>query len=81
MSNVVELFRCASFDPETVQVLCDAYDKARASMHDKGQPDIVKKLSPNAAAKRGQRDWGVFESRDVRSALAHVRYGLRQMEL
>jgi len=27
MSSVVDLFQSTAFDPETVKVLCDAYDK------------------------------------------------------
>ena len=59
MSNVVDLFQSTAFDPETVKVLCDAYDKARASMHDAGQPQIVHEVIAQriiAMAKQGERD-------------------------
>ena len=44
MGDIVELFRKSDFDPETVRVLCDAYDKASRWLHDNGQPDIVKEV-------------------------------------
>ena len=59
MSNILDLFGFASFDPETVKVLCDAYDKARASLRDGGQPHIVNEVIASriiAMAKQGERD-------------------------
>lgn len=44
MSNVVDLFYTAAFDPETVKVLCDAYDRACKSLHDTGQPYVVSEV-------------------------------------
>jgi hypothetical protein len=41
MSKVVVLFKNAAFDPETIDVLDRAYEKARMSLHDKGQPPLV----------------------------------------
>ena len=38
MGDIVEFFRKSDFDPETVKVLCDAYDRANRSLHDNGQP-------------------------------------------
>ena len=31
MGDIVEFFRKSDFDPETVKVLCDAYDRASPS--------------------------------------------------
>jgi len=59
MSNVFDLFQSTAFDPQTLKVLCDAYDKARASMHDAGQPRIVHEVIAQriiAMAKQGERD-------------------------
>jgi hypothetical protein len=59
MSNVVDLFHTTAFDPETVKVLCDAYDRACQSMHDTGQPYIVSEiiaLNIIALAKAGERN-------------------------
>lgn len=59
VGDVLQLFRDAAFDPETVKTLCAAYDKARASLHDKGQPDIVNEVIARriiALAKEGERD-------------------------
>ena len=43
MGDIVEFFRKSDFDPETVKLLCDAYDRASRSLHD-NQPDIVKEV-------------------------------------
>jgi hypothetical protein len=59
MGDIVQFFRDASFDPETVKVLCDAYDKASRSLHDNGQPDIVKEVIARriiSLAKKGERN-------------------------
>ena len=59
MSNILDLFKSTSFDPETVKVLCDAYDKARASLRDTGQAHIVNEVIASriiAMAKQGERD-------------------------
>jgi hypothetical protein len=49
----------ASYDPETVQILCTAYDRAKKELHDKGQPEIVKEIIARrilALAEQGERD-------------------------
>ena len=59
MSKVVVLFENAAFDPETIDVLDRAYEKARMSLHDKGQPPFVQEIIAQriiAAAKTGERD-------------------------
>ena len=59
MGDIVEFFRKSDFDPETVKVLCDAYDKASKSLHDNGQPDIVKEVIARriiSLAQKGERD-------------------------
>ena len=59
MADITDLFHSSAFDPETVKILCDAYDKARALMHDTGQPYIVNEVIAQriiALAKRGERD-------------------------
>ena len=59
MGDIVEFFRKSDFDPETVKVLCDAYDRASKSLHDNGQPDIVKEVSALriiSLAQKGERD-------------------------
>ena len=44
MGSVIKLFRISAFDPETVEMLCRAYDKACNSLHDEGQPDLVNEI-------------------------------------
>ncbi len=59
MSNIIDLFQSTAFEPETVKLLCEAYDKARASLHDTGQPHIVNEVIAQriiAMAKQGERD-------------------------
>jgi hypothetical protein len=60
MGEIVELFRNSPFDPDTVKTLCDAYDKAVRSLHDRGrQPHIVNEVIAQriiALAKQGERD-------------------------
>jgi hypothetical protein len=59
METVAELFRGGAFDPEAVDVLCAAFEKARKSLHDTGQPALVQEVIARriiALAERGQRD-------------------------
>jgi hypothetical protein len=59
MGTIQDLFRATAFDPETVKTLCDAYDKARKSLHDTGQPPIVNEIIAQriiALAQQGERD-------------------------
>jgi hypothetical protein len=59
LASIVNLFHEAAFDPEEVELLSLAYDKARRSLHDRGQPAVVQTIIAEriiAAAKRGERD-------------------------
>ena len=59
MGTIQDLFRTTAFDTETVKTLCDAYDKARKSFHDTGQPRIVNEIIAQrmiAQAEKGERD-------------------------
>ena len=59
MGTIQDLFRATAFDTETVKTLCDAYDKARKSLHDTGQPRIVNEIIAQriiALAEKGERD-------------------------
>ena len=44
MGKIVRNLFGTAFDPETVKCLCDAYDRACTSLHDRGQPDIVNEV-------------------------------------
>ncbi len=47
------------FDSETLTILGDAYDKAMGSLHDRGQPQIVREtiaLRMFDLASKGERD-------------------------
>jgi hypothetical protein len=57
--KVDEMFREAAFDPEAVNILSDAYERARKSLHDRGQPDIVTEIIARniiLLAQMGERD-------------------------
>lgn len=60
MGEILEFLRPAeSFDPEALETLGKAYDMALASLHDFGQPDVVREVIARRivkAAKRGERD-------------------------
>ncbi len=59
MTEPLEMFRATAFDPDTVKALCDAYEKARKSLHDTGQPSIVREVIAArliSLAKQGERD-------------------------
>jgi hypothetical protein len=61
MSKPVPLFQRTDFDPETINVLAPAYEKACKSLHDKGQLPLVQESIAAriiAAARAGERDPG-----------------------
>jgi hypothetical protein len=52
-------FTSAAFDPDEIEVLSKAFEKARKSLHDRGQPPIVQEIIAQriiAVAKTGERD-------------------------
>jgi len=59
MGDAREFFTDGGFDPDTVDKLVAAYDLARKSLHDKGQPPVVLEVIAQriiVLAKDGQRD-------------------------
>jgi len=59
MPHLARLLQGQSFDPETIEVMGQAYDKAKRRLHDTGQPALVqeviaKRIIDIAAA--GERD-------------------------
>lgn len=59
MVRVVEFFRDESFDPETVRVMNEAYEKVHKALHDRGQPPVVNEIIAKriiTAARNGIRD-------------------------
>jgi hypothetical protein len=59
MANVINLFRDNAFDPETVSLLCAAYDKATKQLRDTGQPPLVSEIIAQKIiklAQSGERD-------------------------
>lgn len=59
MAKVFYLFQQDHFDPEMIDLLATAFEKARRSLHDKGQPSIVEEIIAGRiieAAKAGERN-------------------------
>ena len=59
MAEIIELFRNASFDPETVKAMSEAYELACGSLYDTGQPALVRDVIAQRiikSAEAGERD-------------------------
>ena len=59
MARIVPFFQDTGFDAGTVEVMASAYERARRSLHDKGQPPVVQEVIAAriiAAAGAGERD-------------------------
>ena len=59
MAHVLDLLRLAGFDLKAVEAICEAYSKARKSLHDTGDHDLVNEiiaLRILSLAKQGERD-------------------------
>jgi hypothetical protein len=57
--SVVQLFQEAAFGPELTRVMGDAFERATRSLHDSGQPDLIKEVMAKRivdAVRRGIRD-------------------------
>jgi hypothetical protein len=56
---VRRLLESADYDAETLQIICAAYDRAKAELHDTGQPEIVREILARRIldlAAKGERD-------------------------
>ena len=42
--NILPFFRDCSFDPQAIQIMNAAFERACESLHDIGQPDLVKEI-------------------------------------
>jgi hypothetical protein len=60
MPGILEFIRSENaFDLEVVALLVEAYDSALKSLHDRGQPEIVREIIAERiieAAKKGERN-------------------------
>ena len=59
MPTVDDVFRATAFDPDTIKLMGEAFDKARRSLHDTGQPFLVNEILAKriiALASAGERD-------------------------
>jgi hypothetical protein len=60
MAEILQFIRPDnSYDPETLEALGKAYDRALASLHDAGQPHVVREVIAKRiieAARKGERD-------------------------
>lgn len=59
-AQIIQLFRGAAFDPESVNTLCSAYDLATTRLHDRDRrPALVNEVIAQriiALAEKGERD-------------------------
>jgi hypothetical protein len=59
MTHLVRLLQGQAFDPETIEVMGKAYDKAKRRLHDTGQPALVQEVIAKRIidiAATGERD-------------------------
>lgn len=59
MTTVSEMLRAAGFDCKMVEIICEAYVKARKSFRDTNHPDLVNEIIARrilSLAKLGERD-------------------------
>ena len=59
MARIVPFFQNSGFDAGTIELMASAYEKARKSLHDKGQPPVVQEVIAGriiAAVGAGERD-------------------------
>jgi hypothetical protein len=60
MATILPFIRAEdSFDSEVLAIMSSAYDAALASLHDHGQPEVVREIIAKriiAAALKGERD-------------------------
>ena len=80
MASILQFVRPKrDFDDETTRLLGEAFDAARAALHDRGQPEIVYEIIAKRiieAAKKGERD--VSRLRDAGlAALGYKSDGLK----
>lgn len=57
--TIIRFLKEASFDAEVTSVMGSAFELARRSMHDRGQPDVVLEVLAKAIiqiARNGERD-------------------------
>jgi hypothetical protein len=63
VTNVVQLFQEAAFGPELTRVMGDAFERATRSLHDTGQPDLIKEVMAKRIIDAARR--GIHDPRDL----------------
>jgi hypothetical protein len=59
MAGILPFFRGAAFDYDLTQAMGEAFERACHSLHDLGQPDLVRDIIARRiieVARRGERD-------------------------
>src|SRR6266404_5899731 len=59
MADVLPFFQGAAFDDDATQVMGKAFDRASQTLHDNGQPDLVRQIIAKRiieVARKGERD-------------------------
>jgi hypothetical protein len=80
MASILPFIRTrADFDEETTHLLGEAFDAARASLHDSGQPAIVYEIIAKRiieAAKKGERDLARLRDAGVAALGSYKRHDI-----
>jgi hypothetical protein len=78
MAGILPFFRGAAFDYDLTQAMGEAFERACHSLHDLGQPDLVRDIIARRiieVARRGERDPDELCER----ALQALGFGKRQI--
>jgi hypothetical protein len=78
MADVLPFFRNATFNTDATRVMGEAFDRACHSLHDVGQPDLVREIIAKRiieVARNGERDPDELCAR----ALQALGFSLRQI--
>jgi hypothetical protein len=78
MADIFPFFRGAAFDQDATRAMGEAFDRACHSLHDIGQPDLVREIIAKRiieVSRNGERDPDELCVR----ALQALGFGLRQI--
>jgi len=74
MADVLPFFQGAAFDDDATQVMGKAFDRASQTLHDNGQPDLVRQIIAKRiieVARKGERDPDELCARALRRWLSY----------
>jgi len=74
MADVLPFFQGAAFDHDATQAMGEASDRACQSLHDNGQPDLVRQIIAKRIieeARKGERDPNELCARALQASQHH----------